>query len=144
MRRVVLLCGPPGAGKTTAAHTSGLPVYDRDDAQWISDAHWNAELTKLGRAVDAQAVVIRSGATSSARARTARLIAATHMFVLLVPRDELRRRVRDRGREDMVRTLMGIDQWMTRFDRDDDVPDFLGWHVIGTPAEQQGITSTDW
>lgn len=144
MRRVILLCGPPGAGKTTAAHASGLPVYDRDDPQWVSEAHWNAELTKLGRATGAQAVVIRSCASSSARARTAQAIAATDTFVVLASRDELRRRVRDRGREDMVRTLMGIDQWFTRFDRDDNVPDFTGWHTIGADLDEAGVTSDDW
>lgn len=143
-RHVVLLCGPPGAGKTTAAHASGLTVYDRDDAQWQSDAHWNAELAKLGRARSVQAVVIRSGATSSARARTARLIAATQVFIVLAPREELRRRVRARGREDMVRTLMGIDRWLGRFDRDDQARDFLGWDTLDLQLEQAGTTSTDW
>lgn len=144
MRRVVLLCGPPGAGKTTAAHASGLPVYDRDDPHWISESHWTMALTKLGRSAAVRAVVIRSGASSTARARTARLIAATDVRLVIASRDELRRRVRDRGREDMVRTLMGIDQWFTRFDRNDGTPDFIGWPEILGQVDETGVTSTDW
>lgn len=59
MRFVVLLCGPPGAGKTTAARASGLAVFDSDEPRWSSRAEFTAALTQLGATPDAQAVVIR-------------------------------------------------------------------------------------
>lgn len=133
MRTVVLLAGPPGAGKTTAARASGLPVYDRDDERWASDREFTAALELLGRTPHARAVVIRSGATSEARAKAAALVSATATFVLTAPADVLRHRVRGRGRDDRVRTLAGIDTWLARFDRRDGVRDFPGWDVALQP-----------
>ena len=129
-RRVVLLCGPPGAGKTTAARESGLTLYDRDDAHWTGEKHFRAALRELGQDPNARAVVIRSGATSTARASAAHLIRATHTYLFLADTDELKRRVRERRRADMVATIAAIDLWLRKFDRDDAVRDFPGWDQL--------------
>ena len=138
-RTVVVLCGPPGAGKTTTAHASGLHVYDRDDRQWTSDAHFRAALDDLGRDPDARAVVIRWAPTSADRARLARQVQATHVWVITVDRDELARRITRRGRADATRTLAGLDRWLKAHERADGVADFPGWGAIG-PAK----TSREW
>lgn len=129
-RLVVLLCGPAGAGKTTAARASGLQVFDRDDPDWLSEKHFTTRLADLARDPLAQAVVIRSGATSSARAKAARLVAATHVFVLTEPVPELERRIRERGRADKVAGVQSVRSWWHRFDRDDGVQDFPGWPAV--------------
>jgi len=67
-REVVLICGPPGAGKSTYARSTGLKVYDRDDPQWTSERQFRQALERLRRDPSAQAAVIRSGATRSAAA----------------------------------------------------------------------------
>ena len=129
----MLLCGPPGAGKSTAARASGMSVYDRDDATWHSDREFVDALERLGHARRARAVVIRSGATTSARASAAHLVAATHVFVMLSPPAVLKERIRGRGRDDLVRTLAGVDRWYARFDRADGVRDFPGWDAAMEP-----------
>lgn len=133
MRNVVLLCGPPGAGKTTAAHASGLPVFDRDDPRWPDEQSFRRDLARLAFDPQARAVVIRSGATSSARGRAAELVMATQVFVLLLPRDELMRRISIRARHDAKQTKAAVDTWFTRFERHDGVPDFPGWEQATTP-----------
>lgn len=134
-RCVVLLCGPPGAGKSTASRQSGLTVYDRDDVQWTGEAHFRREVAKLADDPDARAVVIRQGATSSARAKAAALIGATHMFVMAAPPDVLAERIVRRGRSDARRTLAAIKTWFDRFDQADGVTEFPGWaQVVGGPS----------
>jgi hypothetical protein len=134
-RLVVILCGPAGAGKTTAARASGLEVFDRDDPEWSSERQFTAALATLAINPTARAVVIRSGATSSARERARRLTAATHAYLLTEPLPELERRVRERDRTDKVAGLQSLRSWFERRDRDDGVPDFPGW-----PAVFAGVT----
>ncbi|MHA7145456.1 nucleoside/nucleotide kinase family protein [Arthrobacter sp. TmT3-37] len=141
-RRVVLLCGPPGAGKTTAAKQSGLKVFDRDDSEWESERQFTEAIAKLAIDPNAQAVVIRSGASSSARNSVRSQIGATHTFVLLEDPDELARRVRQRARADRVYTIAGIKKWFARHDREDGVQIFPGWSAIG--ETDLGVTSEDW
>jgi adenylate kinase family enzyme len=142
-RMVVVLCGPAGAGKTTAARQSGLTVYDRDDPEWTSEKQFTTRLADLARDPDAQAVVIRSGATSSARAKAAALVGATHVFLLLETPTELARRVRERGRADKVAGLTSIKGWFDHFDRNDNTPDFPSWSAVMASAEPIG-TSEVW
>lgn len=132
-RVVVLLCGPPGAGKTTLAHQSGLAVYDRDD--YPSERAFHDAVAALRTAAAARAVVIRCAATSSARRKTAGLVGATHMYLLTAPMPVLQQRVRGRGRRDLAGTIRGIRRWHERHDRTDAIADFPGWPtVFATPG----------
>ncbi|MDI3331423.1 MAG: hypothetical protein QJR09_11950 [Micrococcus sp.] len=142
MRLVVILCGPPGAGKTTAARQAGLTVFDRDDPQWHSEKDFTDALARLAEDPRAMAVVIRSGATSSARRRWSRLVNATHVYVITTEQHEARRRVHQRSRGDERVSMTAITQWFDRHDRDDGVQDFPGWSALWSPSI--GLTSTDW
>ena len=141
-RTVVILCGPPGAGKTTAARQSGLVVFDRDDPQWHSERQFTNELLKLASDPHARAVVIRSGATSYARARAAELVKATHTFVMTADKHELVARIKRRGRHDSIQTIAGVGTWFQRFERNDGVRDFTSWAGLDEP--DLGVGSEDW
>lgn len=139
VRRVVLICGPPGSGKTTWAKASGLRVYDRDDPQWTSERQFRAAIARLATDPHARAVVIRAGASSSARARAAGLIGATETIVLAVPADEAKRRVAGRGTRATIsmRTQMAsVDTWWQRYEPGtvDPVRPTGKTHPIGDPA----------
>jgi ATPase family associated with various cellular activities (AAA) len=103
-RTVVLLCGPPGGGKTTQAHKlateQGLEVFDFDDSQWgESQKNFNAALRRIGSDPAARAVVIRTGATLSARQKAATAVQATKVEVLAVDAETCRKRIVERKRE---------------------------------------------
>jgi shikimate kinase len=126
-RIVVLLCGPPGAGKSRAAKASGMAVYDRDDG-W-SEAEFRRAIAQLRHDRTAHAVVISSGATPSARRRVAASIGATHTLLLMADKDVLRQRIRKDRRADTVARIAGVEAWF----RDCDVtgqPVFNGWGGI--------------
>lgn len=142
MRNVVLICGPPGSGKTTLARSLGLPVYDRDDPQWRTERHFTAALSRLGQNPSAQAAVIRSGASRTARARAARLVGATSVRILLVPAGECRARVAERGSRtkiSMAAQMAAIDNWWQRYQPDDGTPVRIGkTYPTGDPRLKSG------
>lgn len=126
-RCVVVLCGPAGAGKTTAARGGPLAVFDRDDARWHGEAHFTRALAELAADPAARALVIRAGSTSSARAKAVTLVRATHLYLLTAPLSVLAHRVATRNRADVRHGLASLRTWHERFDRDDEVQDWPGW-----------------
>lgn len=120
-RRVVLVCGPPGAGKSTYARSLGLDVYDRDDPRWRNDeATFTAVTSRLAGDFTARAVVIRSGATRAARAAAAARVGATQVVVLAPEPATCIRRVRGRGRPwpAMPRQIAAVREWFRQYEPD--------------------------
>lgn len=127
-RTVVCLFGPPGAGKTTIANSQhDLEVYDADDPQWTDRRAFTAALKRIGADPSARAVVISSGATTSARNRTRSMAAATASYLATAPEAECRRRIVQRARGDEAETLAGVRRWFARHDNRDNTPPFPGW-----------------
>jgi len=117
-RRVVLICGPPGAGKTTYAHTLGLKVYDVDDPHWTGEAEYRAAIAALANTPTAQAAVIRSGATATARHKAVQLCGATETIVLAVDPSTCADRVITRDRHHHHRELAAITAWWSKYSSD--------------------------
>lgn len=124
-RMVVLLCGPPGSGKTTRATqiaaTDHLTVYDYDDPQWQGKAGaFTSALSSIGDDPHARAVVIRTGATRTARATASALIRPTTTEVLAVDATTCKQRVisRARKRPPIRHQLAAIEAWWRDYQPD--------------------------
>lgn len=133
----MLVCGPPGAGKTTLAKSLGLEVYDIDDERWgNSETLFRRAIARLSRDLDAQAVVIRSGSTRTARAHNVSLIGATETRVVDTPEAECIRRVidRNRPRPPMRVQIAAVKTWWSKYEPD----------VTGEVIRTTGVTIRDW
>ena len=119
-RLVLLVCGPMGAGKTTYAHSTGLPVFDLDDEHWQGNEEaFRRALRQLGADPAAHAVVIRSGARIASRRMWARTIDATDPPTMLVPPKEVaiaRVIERNRPRPSMRRQIAAVHAWYARYE----------------------------
>lgn len=129
-RQVVVIFGPPGAGKTTHASTLGLPLYDQDDPHWTSPRHFTAALDALGADPHAQAVVIRSGATPTSRTKTLTRCRATEHLILTTDLATCTHRIRTRGNPHPYREIAAARDWWERYEPD--------------PAPDLGTTSRPW
>lgn len=118
-RKVILICGPPGAGKTTYAHTLGLEVYDLDDEQWAySEALFRAGLVRVREDPKARAAVIRTAPTLASRQRAASMCGATDVVVLDTDLSTCLTRIRKRGRTDppLRYQINGAKKWWETYE----------------------------
>lgn len=119
-RRVLLICGPPGAGKSTLAHQSGLPVFDVDDPQWSgNESLFKQALTQMASSDAAQAAVIRSAATLSARQAAANLVGANEIVVLTTDLETCIERIKGRNRPGIKRQIAAAQDWWRKYEPGD-------------------------
>ncbi|MFG2054768.1 AAA family ATPase [Micromonospora sp. NPDC048930] len=131
-RQVVLVCGPPCAGKNTYAAARARPgdlVVDSDDLarrlgsprRWhhedrywqAAQEHWWQLAAAVGRDPAARAWVIRCAASAAERQRIADLVDATAVVVLVPPAATLMRRAAARPHRSRTRAL--IVRWLAGY-----------------------------
>jgi predicted kinase len=114
MRHVVLVTGPPCAGKTSYVRQHAQPgdlVLDRDALR--GERQMRDGLHRVAEMRDGQAWVIRCLPDPAERAALAREIHADEVLVLLPPREQLS--IRARARPYAAGEFAAIDRWLRRY-----------------------------
>ena len=109
MRRVVLIVGPPGAGKSTRAQELGLHHLEWE--HFTNDAAFVAAAKAHCLAPDAQAVVVRCCDTPAEQAEWEQMLDVTETIVLDTPLDECKRRIADRRRPRWRGEIVAAERW---------------------------------
>lgn len=104
-----------------------------DDPQWSSARQFNQALTALGRQPDAQAAVIRSGATRASRGKAALQVGATETIILDTDEQTCKERIKARARvtQPIHRQIIAAHDWWAKYEPDD-------------PGDIAGPTSEAW
>lgn len=114
-RRVVLVVGAPGAGKSTLAEQLARDEGLRHlESEMFPGGGFVEEATKLAGDQDARAVVVRCCATRDEQDHWETMIGATETVVLDVDPSECARRVAARRRPGWRRELLAAKAWRER------------------------------
>ena len=109
MRRVILIVGPPGSGKTTHAMATGLRHLERE--QFPTDHAFRAAATRAANKPGAQLAIIRCCPTLTEQAEWVAMIGATEVHVMPTDQDECIRRCRRRGRSRWRGEVAAVERW---------------------------------
>ena len=112
VRRVVLVVGPPGAGKSTlAAQLASSEGLVHLESEMFPQGGFVDAVRQLGTDPAARAVVVRCCATLDEQRRWEQMAGATETVVLDVDPDVCARRIVDRGRPRWRGELLAAKKW---------------------------------